>query len=614
MNRWQSCWRGCLLAVVLAGPTAHLHAQPSPTFEKLVPDDAAFAFVLEHPQAASDAFQRTCPGQILGSAQWLAYRRFLREQDIFCALNLRPRLGLDWSDVVEADAPTLIMGIGGSLDGLGMLVAIDKERAEQELLPRVVEYFTSRGATQAKYPQSNDQGLRLTLPLSGDQKANEQVVVLHAANCLAIFSNQAFADAWLAFLAAEPPASPHNLEAPKHASHLAAGSARLMVNPSNAVDWLLQTDTSREKQGLLVSLRRQGIADLTRAVLELQMGELKAVDGAAVDRATVDMQLDWQLNHQSPWSKGMRLLAFAPSAIPVPASWIDASIAEWTSTSRDVPTWFEGIGSWFDERTDPEFPGAFEDVIDGLESDPEGPQIRVREEFVTCLGSQMTRVTWPRAKIVNEERRRQVFTIEIKDSAALGDVFDRYFAGDEVVEQGARNGMHYWHTRDGEALFMATGEADAVSPTAIAIGENTLFISDQWSTIESLIDQGEPDQPLEDSGRFQLAAKAIARLPDGGKAGMSITSAEEYVAEAYRDILPASQSTRAVSLSTELLGLLVAGANWRTQTTAMAALPSYDEHWLSEVSDMVTSVDADPEKLWGSTYLLRHNEESSDAP
>lgn len=578
--------------IMIAACATQLQAQPTAGLERLVPKQAAFAIVLDEPSQLAEAFAKTQPGQILSTSPWQDYQAKLREAHVFCALNLRPCFGLDWNDMVEANAATLILGAGGEHSGLGMLMEIPEDRASSLLIPRIEDYFKSQNAASTEFRQADVTGRKMSRPTDSGQP--DETVVLYHAGCLAIFSSHALAKHWIDFTQEATAADPMNLAVPKDSSHPEGVAARLIVNPTLSVDWILQQAGPDSKVGDLISLQRLGLAQLVRAAVEIQL----------VGNAPVDIQMNWSVEHDTPLSSGMRLLAYLPSKVPVPAAWVDASVLKWSSTSLDTKIWFEGLGSWFDERTDPEVPGAFEDVLDGLASDPEGPQIRVRQELVPLLGGQMTSLTWPRKPGLNEGPRPQLFTIGVQDAAALASILNRYFEGDDVVTSGETNGYQFWHTTGGEALFMATGESDTQSPTAIALSPDTLVLSSQQSTIYHFIRRAAPKIPLRDSPRGKAAEAALARLSHEPDVGVSISSSEAFIADAYRGILPATQSTVEVSPSTALLGLVLAGSDWRASNGLGSQLPKYSAEWLKSVGDVVTGSSANQEQFWGSTFLL----------
>ncbi len=601
-RKFQSCHWLVLLYWISFGWVSLLHpalaiGQDHESLVSLIPGNVLFAIEMEHPSEVASAFNESQLGQILANESWQPFQQMLRDENRGTAIHIEPYFGLGWSDLVELNLPTAIIGLNvgkkSAGDDTGLLLAVNDDATKQRIIGKCGEYFQKLQGVSTEYRRGNVTGRLISLKSNGVKRA---VVVLDRNGCVAILTSQAAADTWIDFLQQETKAAPLKLAVNAANANATEAVLRFVVQPEPILTTMIAGDSARgetdDSQRMLAALRRQGFAQMKQVV-----GQVELTVGSAAE-----LTVRWELVYDAPWKKGMRLLALAPRKLGVPPRWVDESVDRWSVYSRNIDAWFAGIGNWFDDRVDPEVPGAFADVMEGLASDPEGPQIRIKEDIVSRFTG-LTSSIAIRSGASEQLDSEKIFTVEVSDSVNLAKVFDRYFEGDEIVHQGKEGRIRFWYT-NGEPLFMATGNDQAEGMTAMALLPDTLIIAAHWSTLETLLQNLEPATALVDSQRFKDAESIVATMESPANSGLSLTMAEKYLNRAYSGIIHKDLDKTAQPPLTELLGYLLIGSDWKKQPTLIAALPQYNQDWLARWGDLVTGIHTGDARMQGSTFLL----------
>jgi hypothetical protein len=594
--RWLGllCWFG-ISWVPLHSTVAG--AQDHDSLVSRIPGNVLFAIEMEHPREVATAFNDTQLGQVLSGESWQPFQHTMRDKNRASAIYIEPIFGLGWTDLVELNLPTAIIGLNlgnkSAADDTGLILAVNQAEVKQTIIGKCGEYFEKHQGVPTEYRRGNVTGRLISSKVNGVKR---EVVLLDCNGCVAILTSQAAANAWIDFLQQDGKSASLNLGVNAENANAAQAVLRFVIQPEPILTRLLGGKKGQGPEGdsqrFLASLRRQGFAQLKQVIgqVDLSVG------------SSTELTIRWEFVYDAPWKKGMRLLALTPKSLGVPPLWIDESVERWSVYSRNIDAWFAGIGDWFDDRVDPEFPGAFADVIEGLASDPEGPQIRVKEEIVSRFTGLTSSIAMGSGADEQQDSER-IFTVEVTDSERLAKVFDRYFEGDDIIQQGSQDSVRFWYTQ-GEPLFMASGEDSEEGMTAMALLPGTLMLAAQWSTIESLLRNLEPESALANSQRFKDAESIVGGMESPANAGMSMTMAEKYLARAYAGLTQYDPSETIKSPLTELLGYLLVGSDWKKQPALIASLPQYNQAWFARWGDLVTGIHTSDARMQGSTFLL----------
>ena len=126
------------------------------------------------------------------------------------------------------------------------------------------------------------------------------------------------------------------------------------------------------------------------------------------------------------YANAARMLNFPNQGEIAPQSWIPKDISSYTSMSWKIGDAFEYAKSLVNEMLDAE-PGEdlFEEILDGIANDVNGPQLDIRAEFVAHLKQRMT-VLAGHIEPINPNSKQWIAAIEVDDHAAVAKAVEKF--------------------------------------------------------------------------------------------------------------------------------------------------------------------------------------------
>ena len=155
---------------------------------------------------------------------------------------------------------------------------------------------------------------------------------------------------------------------------------------------------------------------------------------------------------KKPYRLAMRMLAFPDGTDFTPPVWMPADLARCTMFYVDPAAVFDNIGVLADAFLGEE--GVWDDIMRGLETDPNGPQINIREELIAHLGTRilgMSRYEKP----ITTESESLVVAIEQKEGRqqAMLAGMEKLFGTDPEMTFTQYNGHKIWHRKPTEDVW-----------------------------------------------------------------------------------------------------------------------------------------------------------------
>ncbi|MEX0866906.1 MAG: hypothetical protein WD030_06070, partial [Pirellulales bacterium] len=160
----------------------------------------------------------------------------------------------------------------------------------------------------------------------------------------------------------------------------------------------------------------------------------------AVERAADD-------DNKDKYDLAARMMKFPNNPMHDPPNWVPRDLATYTSGYVDLANAFEASSTLVNELADAE---VFEDVIDGLKNDPNGPRIDVREELLAHLDNRLVMIT-DNIVPITPESERVLIGAKVKDTAAVREGVRKLMANDASVRRREYNGHIIWEVVEGEA-------------------------------------------------------------------------------------------------------------------------------------------------------------------
>ncbi|MCE9607467.1 MAG: hypothetical protein K8U03_21480 [Planctomycetia bacterium] len=145
---------------------------------------------------------------------------------------------------------------------------------------------------------------------------------------------------------------------------------------------------------------------------------------------------------KKPYEKAMQMFAFPVGADFVPQPWVRQDIVGYTTLHWDTMQAFDNFGPIFDGFL--EQAGIWKEVVESLKTDPDGPQVDVRGEFFSLLGTRLTLIADKKLPPALDSSQF-CLAIEIKKGAnaaeteatekKLTETLSKAFKGDPSVEK-----------------------------------------------------------------------------------------------------------------------------------------------------------------------------------
>ncbi len=182
----------------------------------------------------------------------------------------------------------------------------------------------------------------------------------------------------------------------------------------------------------------------------------------------IDVSADgYQILHRTavyapkPWEKdkSINMFVFPVGANFTPQPWVGRDIATYFTAYVDPLTIFDNFGPLYDEILDAK---VWQQTIDQMINDKDGPQINIRKELIAQLGQRVTMVADYRLPITTTSERL-LWAIEVKDAARVAKAIEKCVNGDPSFKKRTINGQVIWEIVEEEDSSVAPPTIDVPS-------------------------------------------------------------------------------------------------------------------------------------------------------
>jgi len=259
-----------------------------------------------------------------------------------------------------------------------------------------------------------------------------------------------------------------------------------------SVQSLLQSRNSaaqsrRDRPSVFSVLRQQGF-DAIRGI------------GGVISVKTEEQETVYRtfIHTQRPYRLAMQMFNFPDDTNFTPPTWMPGDLARCTMFYVDPLAIFDNFGTLFDTVIMPGEEGVWRDILKGLEEDPHGPQINIREELVAHLGNRvlgMSRYETP----ITVKSESIVVAVELKSGqqAAMLAGIEKLFGTDPEMQATEHNSYKIWHRKPQE---------DIIAPIDFGI---PIFFEDQPRPVnavpEAAASQSDQSDPIFPEGGVVVA-------------------------------------------------------------------------------------------------------------
>jgi hypothetical protein len=182
---------------------------------------------------------------------------------------------------------------------------------------------------------------------------------------------------------------------------------------------------------------------------QLQLAGFNAVQGIG---GFVDLAVDgYQAVHRTsvyapkPYEKSMKMLVLPNVDPEQPPAWIPRGVASYRVIRCDLLGAFDNFGPLFDQVVGEGARGVWEDSLEGLRTQKDGPMIDLREELFKHLDDEILLVTDCKTPVTTTSERL-LYAIKVKDAEAVAKAITKTQSANKDVRKREFEGKTIWET------------------------------------------------------------------------------------------------------------------------------------------------------------------------
>lgn len=554
-SRHWACWICLALGVPsLAGPAS----------DQLLPNTTKAYISIGHPEEFEARWDTTQLGQLFDDEVMQPFRESLRKQLRDKYRVFEDKLGIEWEDLKGVPAGELSLAlIDRSNKEAALAITIDVTGRTKEaaaLVAAASRRFAARGGSLESATREGTTLQIFTVP-ADEGRPLRRTVYFVKDNVLCGVDDPAEADRILKRFAGSAPDSLKTVNAyiatmdrcRREAGELLP-EARWYVDPFGA---LFAARTLEKSNGK----RRE--KDVAKILFENGFDAIRGVGGYFNQMVDGHLETLYRVAVYAPpaagkegdplrWNASMRMLQLPNVAGFEPQSWVPRMSAGYATFQLQVDTAFDHVGPLVDALQDHE--GAWANTLEGWATDPFGPKVDVRKEFIANLGRRITIVTAYDIPIsVGSERA--IFAIEATNEKALAQSVERWMTKEPDVVRRDVGPYVIWE-RVPQQLAGAAEEIEVPGFTplrastedkandleqrervlpnsAVCVALGHLMMASDIEHMREVLEGFAQRERLASSADYQAVSKTLASLAPGERSGWSFGRSDEEFRPTY---------------------------------------------------------------------------------
>jgi len=536
--------RLALLAAVWIG-SAVIAAAAIPPSDTLLPGSTkGFVTVANVPQFV-ERWHKTELGRLLDDPAMAPFGEDLRRQLKEKWARSHARLGLTLDDLDGLATGELSIAVVAPSKGraaLVLLVDIAGRQAEaKKAIEKMAAVLIKQGAKRTKHDHRGTSLTVFATPPNGTRKEPIHAIYFQKDDLLVTSDNLEVATGIVDRLAgveretlAGLPAYIAVMERCQSAAGELAPHARWFVHPTELAGAIRTWRDGRRRGGVdyLEVAKNQGF--------EAIMGVGGYVNFAVGQYGMLHRTFAFA---PAPHTLAMRMLKFPNGVEFAPQAWVSKELATYTTFQCDFLNAFDKVDTLFDKIYGEE--GVFQDTIESVKNDPNGPQLDIREDLVKHLGERATLMTDYKLPITITSQRT-LLAIEVKNPKALAASLERSMKGDPKARLLKIREHDVWEIfneedvitppdvegpgaagDDDKTLAVPGGSGAAPVSSAVTVALGHLFVASHIDLLEQVLAQPQAEEPLANDADYRLVASEYAKLGAGATCARGFARSDE---------------------------------------------------------------------------------------
>lgn len=198
-----------------------------------------------------------------------------------------------------------------------------------------------------------------------------------------------------------------------------------------------------------------------------------------------------------PYRGAMRMLSFPPGSEFAPPPWAPAGLPFCATFNWHLRSAFDSVGTLCDSLLGDGGEGAFQEIIDSIRDDPDGPHVDLRRDVIGQLGSQVHVLAdgmplGPRTGV------RLLIGIEATNETVLVRAIGKALQGDPKIRQRRCHGHVVWEY---------CADDPKLPHRALAVAQGHLLLASHAALLEEAL--AHPPQEFADQGDCQRVCREM---------------------------------------------------------------------------------------------------------
>ncbi|HJN08031.1 MAG TPA: hypothetical protein QF564_05020 [Pirellulaceae bacterium] len=440
-----------------------------------------------------------------------------------------------------------------------LIVLVDVTNHDDEtqlLLKKIDQEFTKRKATKTAKTIRGVETTVYTVAATEELPANQAFIAVHQDRLIAVDHEEVIDQVISRFGAAEGaslvsvPAFKHAFDRSDEAFGETTPHVRWFVDPFGFTEIMRAYDQGRRRRGtdMLRVLANQGF-DAVKGVggyvvLSQEQYEIMHrtfVYAPAVERTPDDKRTE-------KYNLAARMLDFPNAGMLAPPKWVPRDLASYLSFNWDVQKAFYSAETLVNEIAGDE---VFQDVLESIKTDQNGPQIDIEKELVAFLGTRATLISDYREPITPKSER-MLFAIEVRNPAAVMDTVNRAMESDPAAKKRVFGELIIWEILNDDPYETKTLKIDGfgfdsfsedepeeeeeepmIPNSAVTVAYGHLIIASHVDYVVDILTERKADDQLSAAVDHQLVHQALVELGSGNDSFNFFVRTDESIRVTY---------------------------------------------------------------------------------
>jgi hypothetical protein len=523
---------------LLIVPSAQAQLKP----EAIFPDSTKGYFSISSMAEFSKTWQKTELGQMLLDPIMKPFEEELRTRIEEKWLS---KLGLSFSEIASFPKGSLnggLVAVPGKTPGVIVAVELNQESQGEEVLDYIKKIGSKLEAQGAKKSTGilNEGALKIntnlyTFPPAEGSQITPTIIYLVTQNFLVITDQNDLARMMVGRLNGK---SADTLESkPAYQAVMKRVTESDTESRTHLLRWYIEPLEFAAAIQLMVESPKpehKSQVNIYDFLVKHGLNEVQGV-GGVLDMASEDYQVIYKtFFYAPPPRKGaiMKMLSFPNQIEGTLPGWVPKTAARLSVFSANIHDIFENIGPLFNDIAQ-ETAGVWEDVLEGYKSDPLGPQLDIKKDFIAHLNNRVfLLINYKQPFTENSEQ--YVIAVELKEGKeeAVKASLQKFFGDDRDVLKTEQDGYVFWQIKPAsmKAEERASVKQDSIVPKrnvpsrsaeeteeepdlfpngAVTVGNGFIFVSNQKDYLLEVLKNKAESSEIESEDSYKMIQDVI---------------------------------------------------------------------------------------------------------